>query len=72
MMLEKSGQAYVIDVNARPTTAIVSINNLAVNVSELIFKAGMGIALPKSVEIKGKHIFLKTDIDLKNNLQGIL
>ncbi len=72
MVLEKNGQAYVIDVNARPTTAIVSINNLAVNVSELIFKAGLGIALPKSVEIKGKHIFLKTDIDVKDSVQGIL
>ena len=61
MVLEKDGQAYVVDVNARPTTAIVSIDNLAVNVSELIFKAGMGKELPESVEIRGKHIFFKAD-----------
>jgi predicted ATP-grasp superfamily ATP-dependent carboligase len=71
MVLEKNGQAYIIDVNARPTTAIVSISNLGVNVSELILKAGIGTELPKSIEIRGKHIFLKTDIDLKNNLYGI-
>ena len=61
MVLEKDGQAHIVDVNARPTTAIVSIDNLAVNVSELIFKAGMGIELPESVEIRGKHIFFKAD-----------
>ncbi|HXY88818.1 MAG TPA: ATP-grasp domain-containing protein [Candidatus Acidoferrales bacterium] len=69
MVLEKNGQAHIVDVNARPTTAVVSINNLGVNVSELILKAGMGIELPKSVEIRGKNTFLKADsaVDLKNN-----
>jgi len=69
MVLEKNGQAHIVDVNARPTTAVVSINSLGVNVSELILKAGMDIELPKSVEIRGKNTFLKADsaVDLKNN-----
>lgn len=56
------GTPYVVDVNPRPTTSIVSICNVMKDeIAELLLKNRFG-GLPESVEIHGEHSFSKEDL----------
>lgn len=59
IVLQADGTASIVDVNARPTTAIVSINRVIGNVAEFILKARFGQELPAFVRPTGTHTFLK-------------
>ncbi len=59
LVLGRDGASTVIEVNARPTTAIVSINHAIGNVAELMLKARLDQALPDFLAPHGKHTFLK-------------
>ncbi len=59
MVREDNGANTVIEVNARPTTAIVSINRIIGNVAKLVLSARLGHALPEFLMPRGKHTFLK-------------
>jgi hypothetical protein len=53
---------YIIDVNPRPTTSLVSICNvMKEEIAELLIKNRFE-KLPDSVEIHGQHSFLKEDL----------
>ncbi|MFP4654173.1 MAG: ATP-grasp domain-containing protein [Methanohalobium sp.] len=53
---------YVVDVNPRPTTSLVSICNvMKEEIAELLIKNQFG-GLPESVEIHGEHSFSKEDL----------
>jgi len=57
IVLEPSGVVNVVDVNPRPTTAIVSINKVIGNVADLILKARLGRELPELLKPQGTHTF---------------
>ncbi len=59
MVLGSDGASTVIEVNARPTTAIVSINRVIGNVAELMLNARFRNELPDVLTPRGKHTFLK-------------
>ncbi len=61
MVLQSDGVSTIVDVNARPTTAIVSINRVIGNVAKLILKARLGHELPDFLVPHGRHTFLKRD-----------
>ncbi len=61
MVLQRDGTSTIVDVNARPTTAIVSINRVIGNVAELMLEARLGHELPDFLAPHGKHTFLKRD-----------
>jgi len=65
IVLERDGTSTIVDINARPTTAIVSINHLMGNVAELILNARLGYELPDLVTLRGKHTFLKQQAPLR-------
>ena len=53
---------YVVDVNPRPTTAVLGVSKIMEeNVADLIIKARFG-DLPDSVHIKGRYSFTKKDL----------
>lgn len=53
---------YVVDVNPRPTTAVLALDKvLDANIADLILKARFG-TLPDSVGIKGHYSFTKSDL----------
>ncbi|MGZ4930144.1 MAG: ATP-grasp domain-containing protein [Halobacteriota archaeon] len=59
IVLERDGTSTIVDINARPTTAIVSINHVMGNVAELLLNARLGRELPDFLAPHGKHTFLK-------------
>jgi predicted ATP-grasp superfamily ATP-dependent carboligase len=67
IVLQADGTASIVDVNARPTTAIVSINRVIGNVAEFILKAQFGQELPAFVRPTGTHTFLKRTAPLKHD-----
>ena len=60
IVLEPDGTINVVDVNPRPTTAIVSIDKVLGNVADLIFKARFGLDLPALPKSRRKHTFVRT------------
>jgi predicted ATP-grasp superfamily ATP-dependent carboligase len=57
-----SGRPYVVDVNPRPTTAVLALDKvLDANIADLILKAHFGM-LPDSVNVKGHYSFTKSDL----------
>ena len=57
-----SGTPYVVDVNPRPTTSLVSICNvMKEEIADLLIKNQFG-GLPESVNIHGEHSFSKEDL----------
>ncbi len=62
VVLERDGMSTVIEVNPRPTTAVVSINRVIGNVADLMLKARLGQELPDFLAPRGKHTFLKHGI----------
>ncbi len=62
MVLGSDGVSTILEVNARPTTAIVSINRVIGNVAELMLNARFGNELPDALMPHGKHTFLKRTI----------
>jgi len=65
IVLQADGTASIVDVNARPTTAIVSIDRVIGNVAEFILKARLGQKLPTFVRSTGTHTFLKRTASVK-------
>jgi tyramine---L-glutamate ligase len=54
---------YVVDVNPRPTTAVLALARvLEDNIADLILKARFG-RLPDSVNVKGRYSFTKADLE---------
>ncbi len=62
VVLEPDGRGTVVEVNARPTTAIVGINRVVGNVAELMLKAKLGHKLPSFLAPRGRHTFLKRHV----------
>ncbi|MGZ4933336.1 MAG: ATP-grasp domain-containing protein [Halobacteriota archaeon] len=62
MVLQRDGVSTIVDVNARPTTAIVGINRVIGNVAELMLEARLEHELPDFLAPHGKHTFLKLDV----------
>lgn len=60
IVLQPDGVVNVVDVNPRPTTAIVSVDKVIGNVADLIFKARSGQELPTHLKPHGTHTF-RTD-----------
>lgn len=59
IVLESDGAINVVDVNPRPTTAIVSIDKVFGNVADLILKARLGLDLPALPKSCRKHTFVR-------------
>lgn len=60
IVLEPDGAINVVDVNPRPTTAIVSIDKVLGNMADLILKARLGLDLPTLPKPRGRHTFVRT------------
>ena len=60
IVLQPDGVVNIVDVNPRPTTAIVSVDKVIGNVADLIFKARFGQELPTCLKPHGTHTF-RTD-----------
>ncbi|HTY91361.1 MAG TPA: ATP-grasp domain-containing protein [Methanocella sp.] len=57
---------YVVDVNPRPTTAVLALDKvLDANIADLILRARFG-TLPESVGIKGHYSFTKADLEKRS------
>jgi predicted ATP-grasp superfamily ATP-dependent carboligase len=67
-VLQPDGVANIVDVNPRPTTAIVSINKVIGNVAELILIARLGKKLPELIKSHGIHTFITTNCGSNNAL----
>jgi predicted ATP-grasp superfamily ATP-dependent carboligase len=61
IVLQPDGIANIVDVNPRPTTAIVSIDKVIGNVADLILKARLGKKLPALLKPHGIHTFITTN-----------
>ncbi|WP_174591363.1 ATP-grasp domain-containing protein [Methanocella conradii] len=58
---------YVVDVNPRPTTAVIALSRvLEENIADLILKARFG-TLPERVKTKGSYSFTKKDLGLHDD-----
>ncbi|MGZ4862251.1 MAG: ATP-grasp domain-containing protein [Halobacteriota archaeon] len=57
IVLQPDGVVYIVDVNPRPTTAIVSVDKVIGNVADLILKARFGQELPTLMTAHGTHTF---------------
>jgi hypothetical protein len=57
IVLQPDGAINIVDVNPRPTTAIVSIDKVIGNVADLILKARFGQELPTLLTPHGTHTF---------------
>ena len=60
IVLQPDGVVNIVDVNPRPTTAIVSVDKVMGNVADLIYKARFGQELPTRLKPHGTHTF-RTD-----------
>jgi predicted ATP-grasp superfamily ATP-dependent carboligase len=60
VVLEPDGVVNVVDVNPRPTTAIISVAKVVGNVADLILKARLGQELPTLPKSRGTHTFVRT------------
>ena len=60
IVLQPDGVVNIVDVNPRPTTAIVSVDKVIGNVADLIFKARFRQELPTHLKPHGTHTF-RTD-----------
>jgi predicted ATP-grasp superfamily ATP-dependent carboligase len=60
IVLQSDGVVNIVDVNPRPTTAIVSVDKVIGNVADLILKARLGEELPTVLKPHGIHTFLRT------------
>ena len=60
VVLEPDGVASVVDVNPRPTTAIISVDKVVGNVADLILKARLGQNFPTLPKSHRTHTFLRT------------
>ena len=60
IVLQPDGVVNIVDVNPRPTTAIVSVDKVIGNVADLILKARFGQELPTLLKPHGTHT-LRTD-----------
>jgi hypothetical protein len=57
------GRPYVVDVNPRPTTAVLGLAKvLDYNLADLILKARFGL-LPDRVNVKGRFSFTRADLE---------
>jgi tyramine---L-glutamate ligase len=61
IVLEPDGIVNIVDVNPRPTTAIISIDKVIGNVADLILKARLGKKLPALLKPHGIHTFIRTN-----------
>ncbi len=61
IVLQPDGIVNIVDVNPRPTTAIISIDKVIGNVADLILKARLGKKLPTLLKPHGIHTFIKTN-----------
>jgi predicted ATP-grasp superfamily ATP-dependent carboligase len=61
LVLQPNGIVNIVDVNPRPTTAIVSIDKVIGNVADLILKARLGKKLPALLKPHGVHTFIRTN-----------
>jgi predicted ATP-grasp superfamily ATP-dependent carboligase len=68
IVLQPDGIVNIVDVNPRPTTAIVSIDKVIGNVADLILKARLGKKLPALLKPHGIHTFLRTNCGSDHNL----
>ncbi|MGZ7132140.1 MAG: ATP-grasp domain-containing protein [Halobacteriota archaeon] len=57
IVLQPQGVVNIVDVNPRPTTAIVSVDKVIGNVADLILKARFGQELPTLLTAHGTHTF---------------
>jgi hypothetical protein len=57
IVLQPDGVVNIVDVNPRPTTAIVSVDKVIGNVADLILKARFGQELPTLLTPHGTHTF---------------
>ena len=57
IVLQPDGVVNIVDVNPRPTTAIVSVDKVIGNVADLILKARLGQELPTFLTPHGMHTF---------------
>ncbi|MGZ4883077.1 MAG: ATP-grasp domain-containing protein, partial [Halobacteriota archaeon] len=57
IVLQPHGVVNIVDVNPRPTTAIVSVDKVIGNVADLILKARFGQELPTLLTAHGTHTF---------------
>ncbi|MGB9371215.1 MAG: ATP-grasp domain-containing protein [Halobacteriota archaeon] len=57
IVLQPDGVVNIVDVNPRPTTAIVSVDKVIGNVADLILKARLGQELPALLTPHGTHTF---------------
>jgi predicted ATP-grasp superfamily ATP-dependent carboligase len=62
ILLQPDGVVNIVDVNPRPTVAIVSVDNVIGNVADLILKARFGHELPSFLKPRGIHTF-RTDCE---------
>lgn len=60
IVLEPDGVTNVVDVNPRPTTAIISVDKVVGNVADLLLKARLGQDLPTLPKSRGTHTFVRT------------
>jgi hypothetical protein len=60
IVLGSDGVINVVDVNPRPTTAIISVDKVVGNVADLILKARLGQDLPMLPKSRGRHTFVRT------------
>jgi predicted ATP-grasp superfamily ATP-dependent carboligase len=60
VVVQPDGVAHIVDVNPRPTTAIVSVDKVVGNVADLILRARLGQKLPTRLQPRGTHTFVKT------------
>jgi tyramine---L-glutamate ligase len=58
IVLQPDGTVNIVDVNPRPTTAIVSIDKVIGNVADLILAARLGKKLPPLLKPHGMHTFI--------------
>ncbi|MGZ4864776.1 MAG: ATP-grasp domain-containing protein [Halobacteriota archaeon] len=68
IVLQPDGTVNIVDVNPRPTTAIVSIDKVIGNVADLILKARLGKKMPALVKPHGIHTFMRTNCGSTNPL----
>jgi predicted ATP-grasp superfamily ATP-dependent carboligase len=61
IVLQPNGVVNIVDVNPRPTTAIVSVDKVIGKVADLILKARLGQELPTLLKPRGTHTFVRTN-----------
>lgn len=61
IVLQPDGVVNIVDVNPRPTTAIVSVDKVIGNVADLIIKARLGQKLPTLLKPHGIHTFVRAN-----------